>query len=264
MNVNRLGKLLVFLNLVFSVVALSWAAGVYLQFVDWGWKEPRVELDRRVPSELDKRIAALTESMKAADLVYPDPRTYPDPGKKPLDPLKIAQDNLANAQKRFADNHLFYTRELARLRLDPNPIDIKGVKLPSNPALDSPTIGKPVLDEANPDIDQSWAKYVADLHDKQKEIKKVSDDIDKEIAEQKKITLWLNDDVRDKEIVKKGLYTLLKEETDLQTQIKFERDYIQPQWVEALETLSIHKERRIRLEKRLDELKRFRLAQGQQ
>jgi hypothetical protein len=260
MNVNRLGKLLVFLNLACSVVAMTWAAGVYLQFLDWGWKDPRVELDKQIPSEFDKRVAALADAMKAADLVYPDPRAYPDP--KPPDIVKKTYDSLATAQKGFADNHLIYNREIARLRTDPNQIDIKGVKSPSEPALDVKIIGKPILDDPVPEIDQSLETYRKEVAKKEEEIKAVAADILKEVEKQEKITNWLNDDKKDK--AKKGLYTLLREETDLQARIKYERDYIQPQWVEALEKLSLHKIRRVQLEKRVDELRRFRLAQGQE
>lgn len=34
MNMNSLGKLLVLLHVALSVVALAWATGLYLQFLD--------------------------------------------------------------------------------------------------------------------------------------------------------------------------------------------------------------------------------------
>ena len=53
MTANKIGKTLVFLNLVLSLMALTWAGAIFLQQVDWGWKEPRKEIDGRVPSEID-------------------------------------------------------------------------------------------------------------------------------------------------------------------------------------------------------------------
>src|SRR5262249_12083200 len=41
MSMNNLGKLMVLLHLALSMLALTWAASIFLQFTDWGWKEPR-------------------------------------------------------------------------------------------------------------------------------------------------------------------------------------------------------------------------------
>src|SRR5690349_3872250 len=108
MIMNRIGKGLVLANTAASIVALSWAAGVYFQFTDWGWKEPRSELGLRIPSEYDKRTAAFKEAVKARDTAVPA--------------LQPAWASLRAAEEPFPQNHLFYKQELARLRSATDPI----------------------------------------------------------------------------------------------------------------------------------------------
>src|SRR5205807_10367081 len=94
MTMNRIGKGLVLVNTAASLVALAWAAGVFFQFTDWGWKEPRSELGLRIPSEYDKRTATFKEAVKARDMALPA--------------LQPAWASLREAEERFPQNHLFY------------------------------------------------------------------------------------------------------------------------------------------------------------
>ena len=134
MMMNRIGKGLVLVNTAASLVALAWAAGVFFQFTDWGWKEPRSELGLRIPSEYDKRTATFKEAVKARDMALPA--------------LQPAWASLREAEERFPQNHLFYNQELARLRSSTEPIEVKYVSNKAGPiVLDTPgkAIGKPNL-----------------------------------------------------------------------------------------------------------------------
>lgn len=134
--VNKLGKALVLAQVALSVLAMTWAAGIFLQFTDWGWREPRKELDVRVASEYDKRAAALKETLKARDLA--------------LVRVKPAQDALRDAQQRFPANHLYYVQELARLRASTGAVDLMAILYKDGfPQLDTPNnTGKPLLEKA--------------------------------------------------------------------------------------------------------------------
>src|SRR5439155_2189 len=100
---------------------------------DWGWKEPRAELGLRVPSEYDKRVGAFREAAKAAAIALPA--------------VRPAQASVLEAKDRFAQNHLYYEQELARLHGSSEPVEVRQVKRPI--ALDTPgkAIGRPVFEE---------------------------------------------------------------------------------------------------------------------
>src|SRR4051794_16614232 len=151
MSMNRIGKGLVLLRAAISILALSWAAGLFLQFTDWGWKEPRTDLGLRIPSEYDKRVAAFKEAVKARDLAMPA--------------MQPARARLREAEERFGPNHLFYVQELARLRSSPDPIEVRYVKRAGPIVLDTPDkpIGRPVLEEKVEGIAKSFDAYRADL-----------------------------------------------------------------------------------------------------
>ena len=97
---NTLGKGLVFLNLLLALLALSCSAGIYLQFVDWGWREPRQELNYQVASHIDKRLAAYKLAMETRDLQY---RLF-KPGQESR--VSEAQEGLHETQTAFAQKHL--------------------------------------------------------------------------------------------------------------------------------------------------------------
>src|SRR5437764_1104207 len=132
---NRIGKGLVLVHTAISIVALSWAAGLLLQFMDWGWKEPRSELGLRIPSEYDKRAAAFKEAVKARDAAFVT-----------IKPARLA---LREAEERFGQNHLFYNQELTRLYSSTEPIEVKYIKKAGPVVLDTPgrPIGRPVQEE---------------------------------------------------------------------------------------------------------------------
>ena len=88
---NRIGKTLVLLHTAVSIVALSWAVGLFFQFTDWGWKEARLKEGRRIPSEYDKRTAAFKEGVKARDIALAGlvPRGPPGATPRTISPRTI-------------------------------------------------------------------------------------------------------------------------------------------------------------------------------
>ena len=245
---NSIGKSLVIIHTALSLLALACAAAMFLQFVDWGWKQPRLDVSERVPSELDKRIAAVNEAKRASDLVTPS--------------LKKAQDDLLAAMDRYGDNHLFYRDELQRLEKhadDKTPIVVKEVKVENNVVkLDAPRIGVPVLEQKVDGIDKSLKQYEALLYGQNalyKQLKDVEGELRDLTAKAALITAQLNglDDKGNK--TKVGLYDLLEEEAQMQSRIRFEKAYIQPQWADAIKDAQDFSERRERLQQALDRLK---------
>ena len=243
---NSIGKTLVLIHVTLSLLALTWAAAVLLQFVDWGWQKPRLDVSERVASELDKRIAAVNEAVRARDRVLPA--------------LKRSQDALIAAQDRYADNHLFYRDQLNQLKDNPNALVVKEVKFTEGVAVPEPArIGRPVLDQVVAGIDKSLAKYVEDLKKIQKDIDALTDEHRKWTDQSKLITLQLNGMDEKGNKVKVGLYDLLENEAQTQARIRFEKEYIQPQWADSLEQAQQFSDRRAQLEetlKRLDPKKK--------
>ena len=246
MIMNRIGKGLVLLHVAISLLALSWAAGLLLQFTDWGWKEPRTDLGQRVPSEYDKSVAAAKQAGKARDLALPSVR----PGS--------ARISLREAEESFPKNHLYYTQQLARLQSSPDPIEAKAIKRAGKIVLDTPgkAIGKPVLEEKIEGITKSYDSYVADL-------KKINEDIDKEVKEirdwtdkARAITFVLNGKDDAKKEVTMGIYKLLDIEKKAQDQALFEKEYLQPIWARGLQEAELFMERRMYLQKTLDGMKK--------
>lgn len=245
MSMNHIGKGLVFVHVTISLLAMGLAAGLFLRFIDLGWKEPRKDLDVRIPSEFDKRAAALRESYRVLASVTPF--------------LKNAQAALTEVEPYLAQNHLWYQRELAKLRSDPNPIEVKEVKYAGGVlVLDPPgkPFGKPEMGAKIDGLDKSQVAYEAELKKLQKNI----DDVLKEsadwIAKQKDVTFKLNGKDDTGKVVKTGLYALLDNEKQAQDQARFEKEYLTPIWVEALKEADVLRQRRLGLEETLARLQK--------
>jgi hypothetical protein len=245
MNKNRIGKGLVLIHTAASLIALSWALGVFLQFTDWGWTEPRSEFGFRVPSEYDKRAASFKDAVKTVAATVP----Y-------LAPARTAWHQ---AEERFGANHLFYVEELARLHGSTEAtLVVKPVKMAGEVVLDTPRIGKPAFDEPIKEVTKSYASYVADL-------KALNDDIqtkNKELREwtekAEKITALLNakdkDGQRRKDAV--GIYDLLEVEKKAQDQADAEKEYLQPIWAQARNEAAALSARQDSWQQVLDRLKK--------
>ena len=234
---NKLGKFLVLVHTTVAILAMSWAGAVFLQFIDWGWKEPRKYLDERIASEYDKRAAALAEAHKAYTSLAPK--------------VAPAQTAWRNAERRFPTNHLFYVAKLDELRNSPAPKMVVNEVLMTNgsPSLDAALLGKPIL--KNPvAVSKSYVKYLEEYYAVQKQIEAVSAQIKGEIAKEEKLSQRLGGDDK-----KPGVYRLVEIEKETQDKIKSEKQYIQPQWVSALRQVDVYKDRQNRLEATLGKLK---------
>lgn len=241
---NTLGKTLVMIHVVASLLAMTAAAGIYLQQIDWGWKEPRKYLEQRVPSEIDKRAAALEEAYKGLALVVPE--------------LKPAQEQLRAAEGRFGPNHLYYVKELARLRRDQKPIKpVKEIKMKDGrPVLDVPVIGRPEYDKDDSLIAKSYQSYRGDLGALRGEIKKVEEEIAALVSQEKELTLKLIGEKDDMgKVVRPGLYELKEIERRRATQVQFEIDYLKPRWLDTLNEAQSFRERRVDLEETLEAIR---------
>jgi hypothetical protein len=246
MNMNRIGKGLVLVHTFASIIALAWAAGLFLQFTDWGWKEPRSELGFRIPSEYDKRAAVFREAVKARDIA--------------MSGYVATRAALREAQERFPENHLYYEKELARLRSSTEPIEVKAISKEAGPiVLDTPgkPIGVPVLDKKIEGITKSYEAYAADL-------KRINMEIDNEVKQirawtekARVITILLDgkDDTGKVAPNTVGIYALLEGEKKAQDQARFEKDYLQPIWAKARERAEIFVDIRASLEDTLNQLR---------
>ena len=241
--INKLGKGLVLAHTALSIVALAWAAGVYFQFTDWGWKEPRADMGLRVPSEYDKRVATFREAAKAVASALPA--------------VRPAQTALLEASERFAQNHVYYEQELARLRSSSEPLEVRQVKRPIALDTQGKVIGRPVFEEKIEGITKSYDSYRADLssinQDIDKELKQIREWIEKE----QKITLTLTGkDDQGKQVKNTvGIYGLLELEKKAQDAARLEKDYLQPIWAETIEKANQAGELRERLQATLDRLR---------
>ncbi|MCI0682669.1 MAG: hypothetical protein L0Y71_11235 [Gemmataceae bacterium] len=240
--INVLGKVLVMIHVALSLLALTWAAAVFLQFVDWGWTTPRLVVSEHVPSELDKRLAAYNEAVKSRDRALPA--------------LKKSQEALFDAMDRYAQNHLFYRDELARLEKSPDKLVVKEVAFTDGALeLDVRRTGKPVLKEDVPGMDKSYLKELEGLAKRRQEIDKLVAEHRDWTEKARVITAQLNGLDDDGNKTKVGLYELLEHEAQAQARIRFEKAYIQPQWADALKEAQDSTERRERLEQTLERLK---------
>lgn len=248
---NLIGKSLVLIHVTLSLLALVFSGAILLQFVDWGWKEPRLDVAERVPSELDKRIAAVNAAIKARNLALP--------------PLKQSQEALFDAMERYAQNHLFYRAELQRLRdyTGDAPLTVKEVKfLDGALDLEVPRSGKPKWGANVEGIDKSLVQYHKDLEALQQKIAKVVKENRDLTDKAKLITLRLNGMDEKGNKVQVGLYDLLEHEAQMQARIRFEKDYIQPQWADSLERAQEFLERRDRLEQTYERLQKDLKSRG--
>lgn len=241
LNMNNIGKGLVLVYTSATIVALAWAIGVYFQVADWGWKEPRKEVDTRVSSEFDKRVVAVNQANSASELVD--------------SAAKSAQKNLREAENSFGANHLFYNQELKALQDRSGELDIKGVTFKDGKIeLEGKANSKPVLSEKIAGINKSYKSYEAELKTLQSKIDQENKDIHEWTDKLKEITFDLTgkDDTGKK--VKTGLYDLMNAEKDAQDNALTEREYLRPHWARALEEAELFRARDVRMQQRLDEL----------
>ncbi len=243
--INNLGKGLVLVTAVLSVAFLAWAVAVYTQSIDWGWKDPRKELGDRVPSEIDKRIAAVKQAAAF--------RARADAG------ARDGRVNLARAEDDFTQNMVLFRAKLAELqgadgKIAIQPLKIeKGVLIRKDPRATAP----PVFEEKPlPGLDKSTAGYLKEFDDVNSQLVAITGEIDNLINKEKELTTNLNGQKdEDGKVVKVGLYELVEREKKTQEQIRAESDYLQPLWVQEVADAQFLLDRMSRLDQRLKELK---------
>jgi hypothetical protein len=235
--INLIAKTLVGTHTALSLLGLVWALLLFFQFPDWGWVEPRKEYEQRIASEYDKSVVAIRQAVATRDRV--------------LTTVPPAEKALREAETYYPQNRLYYTAELQRLRKAPDKIVVKTVKGEGLPMLDRKKLGKPVLDTDVAGIEKSYDAYLDDLKKVQGQIDEVQKEIRKYIDDSKEVTFQLTgkDDAGKK--VKHGLYDLVDQEYQTQQRLNTEREYLRPQWAEALEDARRFAVRRSNLERTL-------------
>ncbi len=255
MKMNHLGKALVLLNLAISIVLLAWAAMLFLQPVDWGWKEARKvwkehsegtkAANERIAAKIDERIAAYA---KLADNRF-----------RALAGVNQAQKSLQEMETGFGENRRFYNKELARLLASKDAaIDVKEVKVGKDGQVElvkAQPWGLPTFTAALPGITQSYAGYLGDLEKNLAVMKVYGDKITDWVAKKEKLTVKMNGIFKaDGTKQVPGEYDLIEGEVVAQRKLKDELAYLQPIWVRELYNAQLLRARREGLEKRLIEL----------
>lgn len=259
---NLLGKGLAVLTTALSVVFLVLALAVATNQIDWGWKEPRKDLDERVPSEIDKRLAAVAQTVQARDVAR----------KR----LAMAQKQRAGTEPVWVDNNLWYAARLKELFAADAPlpngvVPVKMVK--GEAALDPDQPGRPLLDgkltytdgaNEKTEVAKSYLAYHKDVDQLQKDLVKLNEDIVDLVQAREKYNqalIGLEDMATGKQI-KPGLHKLLEQEADFQRQLKRELETMRPLWLQKLVDAQTLLEQQVRLESRLRELKKSEAVRG--
>jgi hypothetical protein len=265
---NVLAKSLVLMHVVLSLAGLTWALMLFLHGRDFGWKEPGMEVLEyntdgtpstkpgavlRFASDYDKSVVAVQEAGATRDRAYRH--------------VKPALESIARTENYLPDNHLFYWKEMERLRKersDEEKKDNMGFRVKRlkeaghalNADEDGLRLGTPIFDDDEVAlIKKPYDEYKADLTVLFKRIDKYNNEI-REIADKTQaITEDLNGTNKLGKSVKPGLYALNDLEFQYQKQLKIEIDDIKPFWSKAIEQAGSHRYRRIDLERRLMELK---------
>jgi hypothetical protein len=244
---NHVGKALVLVTAAVSLAFLAWAVAIYTQTIDWGWKDPRKELGERVPSEIDKRIAAVKEASTF--------RVRAEAG------VKSGTANLARAEDDYAHNMLLYRDKLAELRGADGKITIKPLNYKQGVLQrtdNKRATAAPAFDEKPlPGVEKSAAGYQKELDELNAKIVTITGELNDLIKKENELTSNLNGQ-KDEEgkVVKVGMYELVEREKKTQDQIRAESDYLQPLWVQELDAAQYVLDRMGRLDNRLMELKK--------
>jgi hypothetical protein len=236
--INAIAKFLVLGQTTLSVLFLGWSLMVYLQFNDYGWKEPykvweTKDSGYRIASVLDRRTAVLHEMYRQKDRALP--------GVKP------ALETLRETMAFFPKNHQFYVAELERIStsdepIKPNQLTWKDGQL----VLDSPgkTTGKPLMKTPVAGIDKSTRATRIERDKILDEIKALTPVVAKLTQEVDAITIQLfgtKDDKNNSQEI--GLYEILENESIFQNKLREEKDYLTPKYQNALREVESFRDR---------------------
>lgn len=222
---NRFGKILVLGHTALSLLFMTWAVMVYLQFNDYGWKDPfkvweTKDSGYRIASKLDKRTAILHELLRAKDRSQPA--------------IKPAIDTLSETMEFFPKNHQFYVAELEKVRSSEEPINPSQLTWKDGDLVLDVPLGKPVMKVPVGGIDKSTKVVSRELQAILANIEKITPEIAALVKDADEITIQLYGTKDDNNVsVDIGLYEILDNETILQDKIRQELEYITPRYVDA-------------------------------
>lgn len=253
--INLIGKTLVVLNVALSILFLAFALGVFTNRIDWGWKEPRLELGQRVPSEIDKRSAAVKLFLRHRDMVE--------------QAVDAAQKELRADEFNWASYHLDYASLLEMVRSGKGDLDIKAIKMdkkkgelifestqPGKAQVDGPVFYEPKIGP-KVQVKNSFESLDQVLLGIQKQLDDMAKDVGVEADKMTKMAELIDgkyNAAKDKKI-KPGIYDLLEHEKDVHKQLKREMEELEPLWVRKLVEAQLLVTRKQELEARLKELK---------
>jgi hypothetical protein len=263
--INLIGKTLAVIFVGLSIMLMTFAAALWFNAVDLGWKQPaRVyhESESRKPGELvavagrfDKHEAAIRKLIRLK--------------QDALLRLGNAQASYVEVEPYLGQNRLKGDAELARLETGPgDKIDIRDFKLDENTGAlltepgTSRQLGFPLLETVVPNISAPYNSYLAKLREIDLSIDSVQNETTELIAKEKEKTDLLIGEV-DKDgnsrrengaVTKPGWYYLTEAEIQTQKQLQKELEYIQPLWVKELVDAQLLVSRRDVLMRRLNEL----------
>jgi hypothetical protein len=248
---NHLGKGLVLVTAAVSILFLAWAVAIYTQTIDWGWKDPRTELKDRVPSEIDKRLAALQESLRLTARAQAE--------------VNDNAKELAIAEKDYTGNVHLYRAKLSELYSAKGAIKVQELTYDKGKLLHDPKdrrTAPPAFGKVIEGPKKSMAEYQKEFNALQKDLDDVTAKINEVLKKESELTVNLNGKKDENgKLEKVGLYALLEKEKMTQDQIKAELDYLQPLWVQELVDAQLLLERTGRLERRVAELKKYNASE---
>jgi hypothetical protein len=252
---NAIGKILILVNLTFSVVLLAWAVYLFARPVDWGWQEPgkvwgkspegKKEPNERIASKVDERLAA-----------YAKLREIRGPA---VAAATAAEGRLAEVEGRFGWNHIYYEGRLNELLWGKGTKGKDGKEAleiyetaynkDGTPVLQGGFAGVPKHDRLVPDATMPYVAYLAERDAKSKEVVDVLVEISKGLARHGELTTRLIG-----KDGKPGYYALREHEAQEQRKYAEELDHLRPVWVSELYNAQLMRGRRGLLEMRVIEL----------
>ena len=260
--INLLGKGLALVFAGLAIMLMIFAAALYFNAVDLGWKQPA-------------RLYRETEARKAGDLgAIASEFDKRDAAVRKLIRIKYeALVNLGNAQASFlevepylGDNRLKGDALLAKLDKGADTFVIRDWKFDDNGALalepGNRQLGFPLLETPLKDINKSFEGYLQDLDNVNKRLVQLLSQTADVLKKEKDLTDRMIGEV-DKDgkpsrengaVVKPGWYYLLEAEAQAQAELKKELAYIQPLWTKELVDAQGLVNRREVLLRRLNEL----------
>jgi hypothetical protein len=237
---TRLGKILVLVTTALSWTLAVLVYGAYTQAIDWGWKDPRKDIEKRpIPSEKAKREQLVGAARAAAE--------------RSQAALHVARAQLHAARLQYPQNHLWYNKILKTLKDGDgqNTIPVSDIQLDpkGQMVLSAPVIGMPGFTKPLPGLTMPEDKQRSELQDLLGQMGVQMEALKKLYAEQKVVTERLSPP---KGV--KGLNDLAEVEAQTQARLKEEMARLRPNWARELAEAQTLLERRDSLRRRLEEL----------